>query len=311
VYTFGELFAGIGGISLGFKQVGFIPIWSNDIDEKTCVTYKNNFPVGVNVINKDIKCLDCSTLSAVNVLLAGFPCQAFSIAGNRMGFRDVRGNVFFDLFRFIRFLMPEVVFLENVKNLLSHDKGKTFSVICDLFKGIGYFIRYKVMNTFEYSNLPQNRERIYIVCFKNKQAYFNFDFPDKVVNTKPVSSFLEKNVSEGFYYYRSKYYDKLKQEILAPGFVYQWRRVYLRKNVKGLCPTLTANMGMGGHNVPLIHDGIGIRKFTPRECARLQGFPDSFVFPSVFSNSVLYKQIGNSVSVPVIVAIASKILESL
>ena len=157
-----------------------------------------------------------------------------------------------------------------------------------------------------YSQIPQNRERVYIVCFKNSEDYNKFSFPQQVAKTLKITEKLEKNVDKKYYYNNTKYYNILKQDITKKDTVYQWRRHYVRENKNKLCPTLTANMGMGGHNVPLVLDD-DIRKLTPRECFRFQGFPDSFVLPSNLSDATLYKQIGNSVSVPVIEKIAKEI----
>ena len=210
-------------------------------------------------------------------------------------------------------LKPKVVFLENVKNLATHDRGLTFEVIQKKLKVRDYVICAKVLNAAHYSDVPQNRERIYIVCFKDAEIAERFKLPERVDATKKtVRSLLETSVSDEFSYAKTKFYDRLKAEITDPGAVYQWRRMYVRKNKSGLCPTLTANMGTGGHNVPLVLDEKnGIRKLTPRECARLQGFPDDYRFPESLPNSVLYKQIGNSVSVPVVRAIAEKIMKAL
>lgn len=309
MYKVGELFAGIGGIGLGFKEAGFKLAWANEIDEKACQTYKMNFDH--LLINEDMKKLDPNILEKVDVLTGGFPCQAFSIAGYRKGFKDERGNLFFDILRYIKAINPRVVFLENVKNLASHDHGNTFKVIQEKLNEAGYYLKSQVMNTSQYSEVPQNRERIYIVCFKNKKDFDRFEFPKKINSCKSVTDFFEKEVNESFYYTQSKMYSKLKKEITDPNKIYQWRRQYVRENKSYLCPTLTANMGMGGHNVPLILDKKDIRKLTPRECIRFQGFPDSYIFPSTLPNSALYKQIGNSVSVPVIYAIAKNIKKAL
>ena len=153
--------------------------------------------------------------------------------------------------------------------------------------------------------------RIYIVCFKNKNHYQNFNFPEKKIRNLSISDILENNVSEIFYYNKTKYYPLLKEVMKNSNTCYQWRRKYVRENKNNLCPTLTANMGTGGHNVPLILDKKDIRKLTPRECARLQGFPDTFILPKNMPNSALYKQIGNSVSVPVVEGISKNILKAL
>lgn len=247
----------------------------------------------------------------MNLIAAGFPCQAFSIAGHRKGFEDTRGTLFFEVMRLVTKIKPDVVFLENVKNLLTHDKGNTFKVISETLEEAGYHIKYKVLNTCEYSTVPQTRERIYIVCFKNKKHFNKFDFPEKVDSLKSMSDILEQKVEEKYYYNNSIYYPTLKKEMHNKDTFYQWRRVYLRENKKGLCPTLTANMGTGGHNVPLIKDHKDIRKLTPRECFRLQGFPEEFKLPPKLANGSLYKQAGNSVTVPVIEAIAKNIFKAI
>ncbi|MCL2017792.1 MAG: DNA cytosine methyltransferase [Alphaproteobacteria bacterium] len=308
-FQVGELFAGVGGIGLGFKDAGFDVVWANEIDANACQTYSKNF--SHLVINEDMQKVDPAKLPKTDILTGGFPCQAFSVAGYRKGFKDDRGNLFFDIIRFIKALKPRVVFLENVKNLAAHDHGNTFKIIQKELQDAGYMIKAQVLNTAQYSEVPQNRERIYIVCFKKKKDYENFKFPKKIDNPRPITDFIEKTVDDKFYYTHTKYYPELKREITNPKTVYQWRRQYVRENKSNLCPTLTANMGMGGHNVPLVKDNKDIRKLTPRECARFQGFPDSFILPNDLPMSALYKQMGNSVSVPVIKAIAKNILVAL
>jgi len=301
----GGLFAGIGGIELGFKKAGFDIEWANEIDKNACITYRLNHKH--KLFEKDLNDLETSEVVPIDILTGGFPCQAFSIAGYQKGFRDDRGNVFFQILRFIDDLKPKIVFLENVKNLLGHDKGKTFKRIKDELEERGYYLKHKVLNSSEYGEIPQNRERIYIVAFKDKEVADRFEFPKAKKLSKKVTDFFEDEVDEKFYYNKSRYYEQLKEEMKNKDTIYQWRRVYVRENKSKLCPTLTANMGTGGHNVPLIIDKKDIRKLTPRECARFQGYSDNFEFPEKMSNSSLYKQIGNSVTVPVIEAIAKEI----
>ena len=301
----GGLFAGIGGIELGFKKAGFDIEWANEIDKNACITYRLNHKH--KLFEKDLNDLKTSEVVPIDILTGGFPCQAFSIAGYQKGFRDDRGNVFFQILRFIDDLKPKIVFLENVKNLLGHDKGKTFKRIKDELEERGYYLKHKVLNSSEYGEIPQNRERIYIVAFKDKEVADRFEFPKAKKLSKKVTDFFEDEVDEKFYYNKSRYYEQLKEEMKNKDTIYQWRRVYVRENKSKLCPTLTANMGTGGHNVPLIIDKKDIRKLTPRECARFQGYSDNFKFPEKMSNSSLYKQIGNSVTVPVIEAIAKEI----
>lgn len=310
-YTAGDLFAGIGGITLGMINAGAKVLWANEIDKHACVTYKKNF--SHHLIEGDIKNIsNPKSLDYVDILCGGFPCQAFSIAGYKKGFEDDRGNVFFEIIRFVKLLEPRVIFLENVKNLQGHDNGKTFKVITDSIESLGYSIKHNVLNTCEYSVIPQNRERIYIVAFKDKDAFDSFSFPKKNSDNINPKTLLEKSVDNYYYYNESKYYSKLNEAMKNPDAIYQWRRIYVRENKSGVCPTLTANMGTGGHNVPIIRDEKGIRKLTPRECIRFQGFPDDYILPySDLPRSSLYKQAGNSVSVPVIEAIAKKIMQAL
>lgn len=299
-----DLFAGVGGIRLGFENSGFRTVFANDFEPQCKVTYDINFRDS-KLIVEDIRKIGIDDLPKFDFLLGGFPCQAFSIAGYRHGFKDKkdRGNLFFDIARIIEARKPEGFLLENVKNLKSHDKGETFKIIQKTLENFGYHVKSKVLNSMEYGNIPQNRERIYIIGFKNKDYFENFKFPKPIKLTKKVTDLLEKKVPEKYYYNGKPLYEKIKDDITEEGKVYQWRRQYVRENKSGVCPTLTANMGTGGHNVPIIKDKKGIRKLTPLECARIQGFPENYKLPNL-ADSVLYKQFGNSVSVPVIEAIA-------
>ncbi|MFA5946369.1 MAG: DNA cytosine methyltransferase [Patescibacteria group bacterium] len=306
-----DLFAGVGGIRIGFERAGFKTVFANDFDQPCKVTYDLNFKDSKLVV-EDIRKLGIDDLPDFDFLLGGFPCQAFSIAGHRQGFDDKkgRGNLFFDVARIIEERRPAGFLLENVKNLKSHDEGKTFRIISEILEDLGYHVKVKVLNSMEYGNVPQNRERIYIVGFKNKSYTDKFEFPQPVKLTKKVTDLLEKNVPEKYYYNGKPLFAKLKNFVKEIGKVYQWRRQYVRENKKNVCPTLTANMGMGGHNVPIIKDEKGIRKLTPLECARIQGFPSSYRLPAL-SDSSLYKQFGNSVTVTVIEAVAKQMMKAM
>ena len=307
-----DLFAGVGGIRLGFEKAGFKTVFANDFEPRCKETYDLNFKNSKLVV-EDIRKIGIDDLPKFDFLLGGFPCQAFSIAGYRQGFNDEkgRGNLFFDVARIIDTRKPEGFLLENVKNLKSHDGGKTFKIILETLEDLGYHIKTKVLNSMQYGNIPQNRERIYIVGFKNKDYSDKFEFPDPVKLTRKITDLLEKNIPEKYYYNGKPLYEKLKKDVKDEGKVYQWRRQYVRENKSGVCPTLTANMGMGGHNVPIIKDRKGIRKLTPLECARIQGFPSDYVLPKNMADSALYKQFGNSVSVPVIEAVASQMMKAM
>lgn len=307
--TVGSLYAGVGGICLGFKKSGFEIAWANEFDKNACITYRENF--NHKLIEGDVMELDLASLAKIDVLAGGFPCQPFSIAGYRKGFDDNRGNHFFRMLDFVDEMRPKVLFFENVKNLVGHDKGNTFKVIKKEIEIRGYSFNAKVLNTKDYGNVPHNRERIFIVGFdKNvfEKEIILFDFPQKEKLTRTVRDvFTQEYVDEKFYYREDKYmFDKLKSNMLREDTVYQFRRHYVRENKSNVCPTLTANMGTGGHNVPLIKTKYGYRKLTPKECFDFQGFPKNYRLPNI-ADSHLYKQAGNSVSVPVIQRIAENI----
>jgi DNA (cytosine-5)-methyltransferase 1 len=209
---------------------------------------------------------------------------------------------------------PEVVFLENVKNLKSHDNGNTFKVINESLEASGYSVAAKVLNASEYGNIPQNRERIYIIGFKNPDANARFQWPEPIPLTTKLSDLIDftRKVNSKYYYTDERpFWDMLASGVTKTNTMYQWRRQYVRENKSGVCPTLTANMGMGGHNVPLIKTRYGIRKLTPRECFNLMGFHPGFKLPEELAISQLYKQAGNSVVIPVVKRIASRIKEAI
>ncbi len=312
-----SFFAGVGGIDKGFENTGFFEtVYANEIDPYPVKTYELNFDIKVDC--RDINIVKADDIPDFDVMLAGFPCQAFSIAGYRKGFDDEKGRgiLFFELMRIIKVKQPEIVFLENVKNLVSHDNGNTFSVIIEELEKENYHIKFSVLNAMEYGNIPQNRERIYIVAFKDEEAYQKFCFPMPIKLTTELGDIIdfEGEQKEKYYYTPNKYkgdmYERLKEAMDDPNAIYQWRRKYVRKNKSGVVPTLTANQGEGGHNVCLILTKHGIRKMTPKECFNTQGFPKDFKLPSDLSDARLYKQAGNSVCVSVIERIAENIKQA-
>lgn len=312
--TCASFFAGVGGIDLGFENTKYFKvIYANEFDKFPATTYENNSKIKVDC--RDIREVQPNEVPDVDLIMGGFPCQAFSVAGYRQGFDDEkgRGTLFFELMRIIKAKQPKIVFLENVKNLVGHDNGNTFQVILEALKSEGYHIKHRVLNAMEYGNIPQNRERIYIVGFKSEAAYKNFEFPDPIPLKKKLTDIIdfETKIDEKYYYTAGKYkgdiYEKLVEAMDDPNAIYQWRRKYVRKNKSGVVPTLTANQGEGGHNVCLITTKNGIRKLTPHECFNTQGFPKSFKLPATMSDAKLYKQAGNSVCVTVIQRIAEQI----
>lgn len=308
-----SLFSGVGGIDISFEKNNCNIIFANDFDKNAVITYNTNFKN--KAILSDITTYDISKIDNGDILIGGFPCQPFSIAGYRKGFDDTRGTLFFNIANILKEKKPKVVMLENVKNLISHDNGNTIQVILNTLKELGYYVKHAVLNASEYGNMPQNRERIYIIGFIDKSAYKNFVFPDPIPLTKSLRDIIDfdNKIEDKYYYTKSKYPKIIKAfEKFEPkeGSIYQWRRVYLRENKNGFIPCLTANMGTGGHNVPLVYTKYGIRKLTPKECFNAQGFPNDFVLPEI-SDSHLYKQAGNSVCVGVIERIVKNILIAL
>ena len=306
-----DLFAGTGAFSYVFHKKNIAQtIFANDIlDSSEQIFNLNN---DIKLIKENIN--DIKNIPKSNILTAGFPCQPFSIAGKQKGFKDERSNVFWKILDIITQTTPDIVILENVKNLQSHDSGNTFKIIIDNLEKLNYHIKYSVLNTCKITELPQNRERIYIICFKNIELFNKFDFNFNKVKNKNITDYLENNIDDKYYYDDStKIYDKLKKDVVnnvSTNSIYQYRRYYVRKNKNNVCPTLTANMGTGGHNVPIILDNKGIRKLTPRECFNLQGFPNDYKLPNI-SSSKLYSLAGNAVSIPVIELLVDKLLQIL
>lgn len=305
-----DLFCGTGAFSYVLEKYNYKCVLSNDMVKESKDIYS------LNMNTKSFKLKDLNDLNVSNdipkhnILCGGFPCQPFSIAGEKKGFNDERSNVFWKMIEILKYHKPEIIILENVKNLTTHDKGKTFKIIKENLEKIGYNIKYKVLDTSKITKVPHHRERIYIVGFLDKKKYniFNFDFVETKI--EPISTYLETNIPEKYYYTNKlKVYEEVKRNVVKhidTNTIYQYRRYYVRENKSNCCPTLTANMGIGGHNVPLIKDDNGIRKLTPRECFNLQGFPKSYILPNI-SDSKLYKLAGNAVSIPVIELIVNKI----
>lgn len=314
-FKFIDLFAGIGGFRLALQNIGGKCVYSSEWNKDAQKTYRENFgEIPFGDITKEL--VKNYIPENFDILCAGFPCQAFSIAGYQKGFSDTRGTLFFDIEQIIEKHQPKVVFLENVKNLVSHDKGKTFKIIIEILENkLRYKVFHKVLNSMTHANVPQNRERIFIVAFDPKQVknYKKFKFPSEIKLTKTIHDILEKGKQDDKYYYSEthQYYPELVKTITKKDTVYQWRRVYVRENKNNVCPTLTANMGAGGHNVPLIKDDFGIRKLTPKECFAFQGYPmDKYILPPI-ANSKLYMQAGNSVTTSLIERISNEIIKVL
>ena len=318
--TFIDLFAGIGGFRIAFESVNASCVFSAEIDKHACLTYKLNF--NDDSFN-DVSKINSKNIPDFDILCAGFPCQPFSIAGQRKGFQDTRGTLFFDIERIIRDKKPKAFILENVKGLVSHDNGNTLKTILNtlsssingvkndnLFENnLDYNVYYQVINSKDYG-VPQNRERIYIIGFKNQDIKFNF--PNKLIDKIDLKTILSDDITGSEISEIAKFniknnlknhkkYDEIKnQELLL---AYEIRKSKCTFRFDNLSPTLTAKMGTGGNNVPVLVNQM--RKLTTRECLRIQGFPDTYKIEPNKAQS--YKQIGNSVSVPVIKLLAREI----
>ena len=317
-YAVASLFAGIGGIDLGFKQAGAEIVYANEIDRYAVETYRHAFGGAPYLDPGDIYEKHVPKDRRIDIVVGGFPCQAFSVAGFRKGFEDDRGVLYTQVLRIVNETCPKAVFLENVKNLKNHDNGRTYSIIKESIEGAGYVVDERVLNSLEYGNVPQNRERIYVVGFREdvpgsgrSRVMDAFEFPEPVGLTDTIFKIIDRSVKqdERYYYpHAHKIYPILDGAMDDPDTVYQWRRNYVRKNMSGVCPTLTAAMGGGGHNVPIIRDEYDIRKLTPQECLLIQGFPKDYTFPENMADSHKYKQVGNSVTVPVVKRIAENMI---
>ncbi len=303
------MFAGIGGIDIAFEQAGCEIVWANEIDKYACKTYRLNFGEEF-LIEDDIKNICTKDIPSFDILTAGFPCQAFSSVGLMHGFDDPRGNLFFEVIRVVRDVMPKVVFLENVANLLKHDDGNTFKIIKTMIEEFGYTVLFQVMNAKEYGNLPQQRNRIYIVAFREKKNLDSFKFPDMIPLTRTAFDLFDKEHKDEKYYMDGhRMWDRMMEYMTEKDRVYRFTDWGLSRSHKGICPTLLAAMGSRFERIPFFYDDYSVRLMTPRECARIQGFSESFILPENNEKQV-YKQIGNSVAVPVVYRIAKNIVKT-
>lgn len=325
MYSSIDLFAGIGGIRLGFENAfgqDIQTVYASEWDKFANKTYTANFHDDFEIAG-DITQVNENDIPQFDICLAGFPCQAFSNAGRHGGFNDnyhgrCRGTLFLDVVRICDYHRPMVIFCENVKGLTTHDRGRTFRVIKSAFEEIGYTVFEQVLNSRDFG-VPQNRERIYLVCFRNDLGVTEFNFPEGTDNTRTIRDILQDAPIPSKYYLSDVYMQTLinhraRHEAAGHGFGYEIR------DLDGIAGTIVCG-GMGRERNLIIddrpHDMIpttnirghintdNIRKMTPREWARLQGFPDDFRLE--LADTHLYKQFGNSVTVPVVEAIAKEI----
>lgn len=311
-YKFIDLFAGLGGFRLALESLGATCVYSNEWNKFAQDVYFTNFG---DIPDGDITLVEASEVPNHDILCAGFPCQAFSISGKQLGFEDGRGTLFFDVARIIKEKRPKVVFMENVKNLATHDGGKTLEVIKNTIQELGYTFNYETLNAVDFG-IPQKRERVYMVCFRNDvQPQQDFKYPTPIPLQLHVEDLLldESTVDPAMYSTRNDIQIKTldntySNKAIRLGQVSQGRQGERIYSTKGIAITLSANGGgvfakTGGY---LINGKV--RKLLPRECARLMGFPDSYHMSSSPSQS--YKQFGNSVVIDVLQRIGLKIAQS-
>ncbi len=307
-----SLFSGIGGIDLGFMQAGFDIVWANEYDKDAAKTYRHNFG-NDHLVEKDIRKVDVATIPDFDVLVAGFPCQPFSILGKQRGFEDARGMLFYETERVVKAKRPQVIFLENVANLIEHDDGKTFLTVYNTLVPYGYSFRYRVMDAIDYGNVPQHRTRIFIVAFLDNDKCERFEFPEKIKRTTKLNDIIrrsEKHDKSYYYTESSEYYNDLNKIAQDKQALYRIFENGVSAKPYYVCPTLVASMGAFMHRIPVVKDDYGIRMITPYECLALQGFPKDYRFPRIPISSA-YKQCGNSVVVPVISRIARNIMKAI
>lgn len=301
-YKFIDLFAGLGGFRIALESLGAKCVYSNEWDKAAQDTYNDNFGI---VPEGDITKVDEKMIPDHDILCAGFPCQPFSISGKQRGFEDSRGTLFFDVARIVKEKKPKIVFMENVKNFATHDNGKTLEVVKNTMCELGYSFFQKVLSADNYG-VPQKRERIYMVCFRNDLNINEFKYPKPVKLSKHVEDYLlndEKQV-EKLYVSRPDMYinitndDEYSNKSIRVGTVNkggQGERIY---STKGIAITLSANGGgvfakTGGY---LINGKV--RRLHPRECARIMGYPDTYKICKKTNEA--YKQFGNSVVIDVL-----------
>ena len=322
-FTCGALFAGIGGFCLGFESAQFKTSWAIEQDSYACNTYRKNLP-NINLITSDVREVSptSTNLEPVDVLHAGFPCQSFSQAGGRAGFNDARGRLFFEIIRIIESFKdkrPKVLAFENAPFIRYGDGGAWFLTIKSAIQRAGYWFgeaNSKELDAFTLTALPQQRKRLFMVALSTKHFKSGkFDFPEDLHDQpKSFANYIDFSASVPNDYYLSsenKYAKMIGKVTEDRDVLYQLRKYEVRAKPRNLCPTLTANMGLGGHNVPFIYTPYGLRKLTEYECLRLQGFPASFEFPESVPRARRYTQIGNAVAVPVAQLLAKSIYTKL
>ncbi|MDO9405343.1 MAG: DNA (cytosine-5-)-methyltransferase [Polaromonas sp.] len=328
-FTAGALFSGIGGFCLGFREHNIETAWAVENDAAAVLTYEENLGRNKVLRNKNGELLGIEDVRVANldlpnvdILHAGFPCQSFSIAGERKGFADPRGQLFFEIIRIIREYgenRPSVLLLENSPNLKVGQGGSWFLQLANEIRSAGYWFRESnafELDCYDYTTVPQKRKRLFMVAFAtNKFRNGRLDLKPPHPGHKDIAKFIDFDgqVEDDSYYLEpdNRYYQMISEKIEDRRAIYQLRKYLVREKESNVCPTLTANMGQGGHNVPFILDRKGLRKLTEFECLALQGFPKRYKFPLSVPRAKRYQQVGNSVVPPLVNLLADAIVKKL
>jgi DNA (cytosine-5)-methyltransferase 1 len=328
-FTAGALFSGIGGFCLGFREQKIETAWAVENDTAAVQTYEENLgrnkvlrsSNGILLGIEDVRVADLK-LPPVDILHAGFPCQSFSVAGERKGFADPRGQLFFQIIRILREYgenRPSVLLLENSPNLKIGQGGSWFLQLANEIRSAGYWFRESnalELDCYDYTEIPQKRKRLFMVAFAtNKFKNGRLELKPPYAGHKDLAGFInfDGQVEDSSYYLDSdnRYFQMISEKIEDRRAIYQLRKYLVREKESNVCPTLTANMGQGGHNVPFILDRKGLRKLTEFECLALQGFPPHYRFPTSVPRAKRYQQVGNSVVPPLVDLLAASIAHKL
>ena len=311
-----DLFAGVGGIRLGMEGAGFHTVFSNDFNKWSRITFDANHSEPKMTFG-DVTKIDETTLPEFDVLVGGFPCQAFSSIGARRGFEDkTKGTLFFDMLRIMKHHKPRMALMENVRGLINHEKGETFKTILESLEELGYHVHWKLLKSTTHCNIPQMRTRVFIVSFRDKEDYDRFEFPNEVPLTTSAWDMIElgrKDLDEKLWI-KGSILDKIEREngveTLDEGkfYFYRYDRGLNYIRTPDQCPTLVANIGSS--QTPFILDSGRLRHLAGRELFRLQGFPEDFILPPEVPHTQIHFQAGNSVTVPLVKRIAEKMMEA-
>ena len=296
------------------EKAGFETVFSNDFNKWSRITFDANHSEPKMTFG-DVTKIDEASLPAFDVLVGGFPCQAFSSIGSRKGFEDkTKGTLFFDMLRMMKHHQPRMALMENVRGLLNHEKGETFKTIIESLEELGYHVHWKLLKSSTHANIPQMRQRTFIVSFKDKEEHNRFEFPEEIPLTVSAWDLIERGRVDldPKLWMKGAILDRVEKEVKVSTldedkfYYYRYDKGLDYNKTPGICPTLVANLGSS--QTPFIMDEGRLRHLSGRELFRLQGFPEDFVLPPEVPHTQIHAQAGNSVTVPLITRIAEKMM---